>query len=317
MVFLAIPLSPVAWLFAWVFMFIASLFVLVQSSKHLTNSAENIGVYFKLPEFVTGVAILAVGSSIPELATSIASVFSKSSEIVVGNVLGSNITNIFLVLGVTAIIGKRISLKYNLMIVDVPFLIGSAFLLLLALQDLYFSKIEAVLFLAGIMIYMAYLAKVKKLRFKKRDVNIAKQSIVFILSAALLCISAKYAVQSVVELSNILNIGTTIIAASVMALATSLPELLITIHALRKHTAELAIGNILGSNVFNSLAVMGIPAMLGTLTIPKAFVSFAMPLMIIATLMYFFMLQEREITKWEGYLLIVFYLFFITKLFTI
>ncbi|MFQ5887680.1 MAG: sodium:calcium antiporter [Candidatus Hydrothermarchaeales archaeon] len=97
-------------------------------------------------------------------------------------------------------------------------------------------------------------------------------------------------------------------------MGTSLPELTVSITAARVGKPEIAIGNVLGSNIFNSLAVMGISALFGTLLIPQSILTFALPLMLIATLLYLFITQDRQITKWEGWLLLLFYLFFIGKI---
>ena len=96
-----------------------------------------------------------------------------------------------------------------------------------------------------------------------------------------------------------------------------MPELMVSINAARKGKAEIAVGNILGSNIFNTFAVMGIPALFGLLIIPQSIISFGLPLMLAATLLYFFITQDNEITKWEGWMLIMFYVFFIFKLFNL
>jgi len=100
----------------WTALFIASLFVLIKSSDYFTDSAEKVGLYFGLPVFIVGVTIVAIGTSLPEIVSSIVAVVKKSSEIVVGNVIGSNIANILLILGIAAIIGKKLKLLTNLSI---------------------------------------------------------------------------------------------------------------------------------------------------------------------------------------------------------
>jgi cation:H+ antiporter len=136
-------------------------------------------------------------------------------------------------------------------------------------------------------------------------------------SAFFIFLGGKYTIESVIKLSELLRIGTEIIAASVVALGTSLPELTVTITAARHGRPEIAIGNVLGSNVFNALAVMGIPALLGPLVIPYNIITFGIPMMLIASLLFFFMAQDKEITQWEGWLLLIFYVFFIGRLFKI
>jgi len=115
----------------------------------------------------------------------------------------------------------------------------------------------------------------------------------------------------------LLNVGRAIIAVSVVALGTSAPELIVSFNASRKGKSEIAIGNVLGSNIFNVFGVMGIAGLFGTLIIPPDILTFALPMMIVATLLYFFITQDKEITRWEGGILIIFYVFFIGALFSI
>ena len=141
-------------LVAYIFLFAASLFVLVKASDWFVGSAENIGLAFGVSPFIIGVTIVAFGTSLPELAASIAAVFSGSSEIVVGNVVGSNITNILLVLGLTAVINRQIKLDFNVMDIDMPLLLGSAFLLWFVLADLQVTLVEAAILLVGMFIFL-------------------------------------------------------------------------------------------------------------------------------------------------------------------
>lgn len=155
-----------------------------------------------------------------------------------------------------------------------------------------------------------------KKRYKKNKLPV-KNWLILAVSSFFIFVGAKYTVDAVVAMSQILGIGKEIIAASAIALGTSLPELTVSIRAARKGKSEIAIGNIVGSNIFNVFAVMGIPALFGVLVIPQTILSFALPLMIIVTMLFFFMMQEKTITKWEGYLLLIFYVFFLGKLFNL
>lgn len=316
-------------LFIWLIIFIVSLIVLIKASDYFTDSAEKIGLYFGLPAFIVGVTIVAIGTSLPELVSSIFAVLKGSSEIVVGNVVGSNITNIFLILGIAAIIGKKIKVTYELVHVDLSLLIGSAFLLAVTIWDGIFTLPEALLCIGGIILYLLYtihtqkeyedveIKKEMKEELKKRRKLDWKTLTILIVSAFFIYLGAEYTIESVIKLSKILNIGKEIIAISAVALGTSLPELMVTVSAARKGKPEIAVGNVLGSNIFNALAVMGMPAFFGTLIIPHSILTFGLPMMLVATLLYFFMTQDKEITKWEGWMLIIFYVFFIGKVFNL
>ena len=308
-------------LLIWIIVFVASLFCLIKSSDYFTDSAEKIGLYLGLPAFIVGVTIVAIGTSLPELASSIFAVLSNSSEIVVGNVVGSNITNIFLVLGITGIIGKKLKVTYELIHVDLPLLVGSAFLLAITVWDGIFTWPEALVCIGGFILYSVYIIKTQKKQETSKPKKPRKLDwktiCILIISAFFIYLGAKYTVESVIQLSEILNIGKEIIAISAIALGTSLPELMVTVSTARKGKPEMAVGNILGSNIFNALAVMGIPALIGTLIIPSSILTFGLPMMLIATLLYFFITHDKEITKWEGWLLIIFYVLFIGKIFNL
>ncbi len=306
-----------------------SLLVLVKASDLFTESAETIGTWLRLPPFVIGVTIVAIGTSLPELASSITSVIKGSSEIVIGNVVGSNIANIFLVLGVTAIIARKLNITYELIHVDLPLLISSAGLLAITVWDRTFSLGEAIICLIALVIYITFTMQSEK---SGKDKEIKKEMkteqkllkkraklkfttwFVLVLSAFFIYVGSEFTVSSIIELSNILGVGREIIAASAVALGTSLPELVVSISAARKGQPEIAVGNILGSNIFNSLAVMGVPAFFGVLIIPESILAFSLPVMLFATFLYFFTTQDRQITRWEGYMLVLFYVLYMGKL---
>jgi cation:H+ antiporter len=307
-------------------LFILSLAVLIVASNYFIVSSEKIGLFFGLPPFIIGVTIVALGTSLPELVSSIFAVLQGSTEIVVGNVIGSNIANIFLVLGIAAILGKKLIISFELIHVDLPFIVGSTFLLAATIWDGIFTWQEGIICLAVFIVYLVYTTKseqenndkeIKKemksfLKSKKKNLPWTTWLVLF-LSAFFIFIGAKYTIDSVIHLSSILNIGTEIIALTAIALGTSLPELIVTVSAARKGKAEIAVGNVLGSNIFNTLAVMGIPAFIKPLSIPQSILAFGLPMLIMATLLYFFITQDREITIWEGCLLVIFYVFFIGK----
>lgn len=316
-------------MYIWIAVFVGSLIVLIKASNYFTDSAEKIGLYFGLPVFIVGVTIVAIGTSLPELISSIFAVFRGYPEIVVGNVVGSNITNIFLILGITAIIGKKLKITYEIIHVDLPILVGSAFLFAVTIYDGVLTLIEALLLISGIIIYFFYTTSSEKIHkdveikkemkgelIKKKKLE-AKTIIMLVLSAFFIFVGAKYTIEAVINLSEILNLGKEIIAISAVALGTSLPELTVSIVAARKGKPEIAVGNILGSNIFNTFVVMGVPALFGALIIPQSIISFGLPMMLIATLLFFLITHEKVITKWEGYMLLLFYVFFIGKLFNL
>ena len=305
--------------FIWSAIFIGSLGVLVKASDYFTKASEKIGKFIGIPSFITGVTIVAIGTSLPELVSSIIAVLKNSSEIVIGNVLGSNITNIFLILGLVGIVGRKIKISFELIHVDLPFLAGSAFFILVALLDGKFSFLEALLSVIAISIYLFYTIstvkkKEKNSQSKKEKINLST-FLILLVSGFFVYLGAKYTIESVIKLSEILNIAKEVIVASFVALGTSLPELTVSLVAAKKGNSEIAVGNILGSNIFNSFGVMGISGIVGTLLSTKIVLNFLLPISTLATLLYFFITQDKEITKWEGMLLLIFYIFYFVRLF--
>lgn len=298
-----------------IIIFIVSLSVLLIASDKFVDSSEKVGLALGIPSFVVGVTIVAFGTSLPELATSIVSVYSGSSEVVIGNAVGSNITNILLVLGSAAVFGKGITIEHDVMKSDMPMLFGSAFLLFFSLQDYHLSAIECLLFLVALVIFLT-----SSLKGGDDDDDIiktktsAKDWITIAVGAALIYFSAKYTIESLEELATLANIPTHVIAITVVALGTSLPEVVVSLAAAKKGNHGIAVGNVLGSNIFNTYAVMAIPGLLGNLTIPESTMQFSIPFMLVVTILFGIICFTKTISKWEGYMLIAFYFFFISSM---
>jgi cation:H+ antiporter len=318
----------------WSAVFIICLAILIKSADVFTDTAEKIGLFFKIPPFIIGVTIIAIGTSLPELATSISSVLKGHSEIVVANVVGSNMANMLLVIGITAIVGKHLFVDKEIINIDLPILLGSTIFLFMTTIDGKFTMPEGIMAILMITTYLIYNAKTQRQvhpeeikeqikekkaieKEDKRDHLEIKYPIYLILSATVLYFSADYSIIAVIKLSEILKIGTEIIAVSAIAVGTSLPELVVSIVAAKKGKADIAIGNITGSNIFNALGVMGVPALIGTLTIPTEMVVFTIPALLFTTILYAFTTMDKQITQWEGITFLLIYAAFIGKTFGI
>lgn len=314
--------------FQWIGIFVVSLIVLLQSAEWFTNSAEKIGLHFKISPFIIGVTIIALGTSLPEVATSIISVLDGHSEIVIGNVVGSNIANILLVLGVSAIIGGLIKIEKNIIDIDLPILFGSSLILYITTLDGNFTYIDGILSIAALIIYLLYNAnsghKVEKASIKEISKKMKKESkkplglkdpAILLISGLLLYLSAEYTIDSVIKISEFLKIGTELIAVSAVALGTSLPELAVSATAAKKGKFDIAIGNITGSNIFNALGVIGVSSFFGPLKIPTQFIEVTIPILLFITILYIFVSMEKRVSKWEGYILVLLYIAIIAKTF--
>jgi len=325
----------------WAFIFIASLAVLVKGADWLLESAEKIGMHFGLSPFVIGVLITGIGTSLPELASSIAAVFQGANEIVVANAVGSNMANILLVIGISAVVGGRLVITKNLIDLELPLLAISTVLFLGVVYDGLVTQLEAFFLVLAYTIYLVYTVlnrgeggetgvvssmergiEERVAKYKQnfgfmlmKPFFVFKDYIMLVLGALLLFLGAKYLIESVIVISGEIGIATSVISITAVAIGTSLPELLVSIKAVLKKKYETSVGNILGSNAFNALMVVGIPGIATSLTLDEKTLFIGVPVMALATLLFIISGISRTIHNWEGMMYLVVYVFFIVKLF--
>lgn len=295
--------------------FIASLAVLLKASDWFVDTSEMVGLSLGIPPFIIGVTIIAFGTSLPELASSIAAVMANESEIVVGNVVGSNITNILLIIGLVAIVSKEIQLEFRVMDSEVPILFGSALLLWFILRDHTVSGMEVFLLIISLVFFVASSVSGNEKTPKEDRIKVSpKKYGILLASIVLVYLGATYTIFAVEKLSDLAGIGPEFLALTVISLGTSLPEVVVSITAARKNKVGMAIGNVLGSNIFNTYAVMGIPALFGPLVIPQGITDFSLPFMLGITVLFSILCITHRISKMEGVLLLTFYAFFLIEL---
>jgi cation:H+ antiporter len=299
--------------------FIVSMAVLLKSADLFTDNIEVLGKRFNIPSFILGVTIVAAGTSLPELASSIMAM-DGASEIVLGNVIGSNITNILLVIGFACLfLKKETNITWDLFHGDLTFIIASTIMLGIVLIDGIVTIPEAVLMITGYLIYILYNIDVNK----KIDNNHKNEPVVFnyiniiqiIASIILVTVSADYLVNSAVGISQMIGVGSDVIALTLIAFGTSLPELVVSLMAVRRGNIELAIGNVTGSNIFNTFMVVGIPRLLGDLAITPTLFPETYIYLLIAVALFISVILDKKLHRFEGAILFLFYIFFLLALF--
>lgn len=304
----------------WVGVFIASLLSLVKGADFLLGSAERIGKYFKLPAFVIGALIVGVGTSLPELASSVAAVLSGEGEIVVANAVGSNIANILLVAGLSAIVGRKIVSTKNLVNIEISLLMLSTVLFLGVAYDGIITQLEAALVTISFIVYFSYLL------FHREDVDVqaAGEPVDKVLvtdyallvgGSILLGLGANYLIESVIEISTIFNISPGVISISAIAVGTSLPEILVSVKAVLRGQTDMAFGNVFGSNVFNMLMIVGTVGIFTNLPIDERTLIVGLPMLAVSTIAFIVSSMSMRIYMWEGFMFLVLYLFFMLKVF--
>lgn len=310
----------------WSIIFIASLALLVIAADYFTDYSAKLGLVLKISPFVIGVTIVAIGTSIPELVTSIFAAAKGEPSFVAGNVIGSNIANILLIIGISAIVARSLRVEKSLIELDLPLLSASTMILIVMIMDGTFSFPEAILSLVGFVIYSVYNYSMQmrhKLEVASEKIKevIAGETFTWKIPAFIIgggagiYFGADWSIKAVIEISKILTLDSSIIAITAVAVGTSLPELAVSITAARKGQFEISIGNILGSNIFNGFVVMGIPALFQDLPITDTILKAGIPFLIGATILFVFSGIERKIYNFEGAMYILIYILFLDNLF--
>ncbi len=310
----------------WILVFAGALALLVFSSNRFIVTAEHIGRGLGIRSFVIGITIVAMGTSLPELGASFFAVARHSGEIVVGNVIGSNITNILLIIGISALMIRNYHVDKNILKWDFPLLVLSALVLIFFLFDLVFTRWEALAFLGLFAVYIFYMVRNRSNVVLASEVNeIQKitpksgigQWVWLVVFIAGIYFGSKYTITAVIELARQLSVGTELIALTAVALGTSLPELAVSIAAARRNNVNIITGNIIGSNIFNTLVVMGLPGMFSSLPVPAGILYFSLPVMLLATLAFWAMSADKKVSRANGILLLVFYAGYLGYLFIV
>ncbi|MBU1178478.1 calcium/sodium antiporter [Patescibacteria group bacterium] len=303
----------------WIAIFVISLAVLIKAADYFTKYSEKLGSALGIPQFIIGVTIVSIGTSLPELATSLIAVFKGSTEIVAGNVIGSNIANILLVVGLAAVLSRKMVVKRSLINLDAPLLLAVTFLAVFVLWDKQVTFIESLFLIASYLVYILYSiysrSKAEESNSQKKGEVSFKMVAMIILGGLGVYLGAKYSIDSVLNISEILQINSSVIALSAIALGTSLPEVLVSVSAARKGNYEMALGNVFGSNIFNIAMVIGIPGLISTLGVSSETFLIAIPFMVAATVLYVISGISQKIYSWEGALYLIIYCLFIGKLF--
>lgn len=299
---------------------VTALFVLVRGADLFVNGAKQIGRALGMSSFAIGVLIVGIGTSLPELASSIAAVMSGATEIVIANAVGSNITNILLVVGVLGTAAGPVLINRNLLKTELPIFFISTVHFIASVYDGKIDRVEALLLFSTFCVYMWYLfsssntAK-KEMSVKEKKRKITIRPIVFVLmGVAAVLTGAHYAVEMAISIALGLEVPVGLVSIGAIAIGTSLPELFVSLQAIKTGETELAIGNIFGSNAFNILMVVGIPGLIVPLEAGEVVMKLGLGVLVAASLILFVMGLARQVQRWEGVAMIIFFLFFLIKL---
>jgi len=309
-----------------ILIFVVALGILLYSANLFTISAEKIGLALKLSPFFIGVVIVALGTSLPELVSSIFSVVNGNSEIVTGNIIGANVSNLLLILGFTTLfVTSSIKLGEEYIFIDLHFMLGAIILATYFMWDGVVSWIEGIFLLLGFGIYQIYLLRSSEKPERMREEHLlapldkpeklsAKTILLLLIAVAGVFFGAKYTVDSIVEIAEQLNVSKSIISLTALSLGTTLPELSVSYTAARRGNPQIAIGNILGSCIFNALSVLGIASLIGDIVVPEGHKEFLLLSLLTAGVFFYLLAQDKKISRWEGMLFILLYTVFLASI---
>lgn len=309
---------------------IGGLILLVLGGDWLVRGAENIAYSFKITPMVVGLTIVAFGTSAPELLVSLKSAFDGSSEIAMGNVVGSNICNLGLVMGLTALF-YPLNIQESSIKVDWMMALGSALLMYFFVsRDFSLTQFEGIILVLILCIYTYFLIEMsRKETMEKIKVGLAageeaeeipevkgmalvKEIGFLVIGCVALFFGADWFVNGSVELATVLGVDKAVIGLTVVAIGTSLPELVTSIVAAVKKNTDMAVGNLIGSNIFNVLSILGITSIVKSIGIQQEMINIDMIWMLAVTLLLLpLMLLRRKIGKGEGLVLLTVYVLYI------
>ena len=312
-------MNPIAFL-----SLVAGLVLLVVGAEFLVKGASKIAAIVKISPLIIGLTIVAYGTSAPEMSVSVMSTFSNQADIAVGNVVGSNICNILLVLGLSSLVAPLVVTK-QIIRSDVPIMIGVSLLLLVFCLDGEISRVDGIILFIGGALYTLSLIYQSSKQSDEQDefaqeygfsgeitTRLWIKNIIFVIGGSVLLIyGSRLLVDSAIAIATNFGVSELLIGLTIVAFGTSLPELATSVVASFRGERDIAVGNVLGSNIFNILAVLGIAGALSPdgIGVRQNIVNFDLLVAIavaIACLPIFY--SGKRIDRWEGLLFLFYYL---------
>ena len=287
---------------------IAGVFLVLWGADRMTDGAVSIAQRLNIPQIVIGLTIVAMGTSMPEFCVSLVSALKGTSDLAVGNVVGSNIFNVLLIVGVAALVSPMVISKSTVK-KDVPWGVFSALALSLMCLDHDISRIDALILTIGIIAFMIYTLRaakkgeVEQEEGEKKDYKPIVAVGLVLLGMACLIFGSNLFVDAATKVAQELHVSEGVIGLTIVAGGTSLPELATSVVAARKGQSAIAIGNVIGSNVFNTLMIVGVTGLICPMQI-EGITPIDLAVMTIGiALLWFFSYTKFTVERWEGALL--------------
>ena len=294
--------------------------MVLKGADFLTEGAAALARRVNIPEIVIGLTIVAAGTSAPELFVSLVSALKGTPDLAVGNVVGSNTMNCMLIVGCAAMVAPM-TISRSTVKKDIPFAVGASVLLMLLALNNFLGRFDGILLLAGFVSFMVYSLRQAKngqgdATTEEKQQNPWLSALYIVLGLIGLVIGSNLFVDHASSLALALGISEGVVGLTVVAGGTSLPELATSVVAARKGQSAIAIGNVIGSNVFNILLILGLTATISPLQI-EGITTIDMAVMLLSVILVWLFSRTRyTVERWEGGLLLVIYIGYLVWLIT-
>ena len=279
--------------------------LLLKGADWFVDGASSIASRFGIPQLIIGLTIVAMGTSLPEAFVSITAALKSNAAITIGNVVGSNILNVGIILGITALI-RPLHIQNSTIKYEMPFMMLVTLVLILQGINNTISRFDGIILWLFFLGYLYYIFRMTKNQTEEAEIK--KTNPLFIpLGLVCLMIGSNFAVDAATNIAISLGVSQRFIGLTIVALGTSLPELVTSVTAAKKGNADIAIGNIIGSNIFNILLVLGIAGVISPVAIITENLIDTFILIAVSTLVWIFAWKKKELVKWQGIVMLAIY----------
>ena len=304
--------------------------MLVKGADLFVDGASGMATKFGIPQIVIGLTIVAMGTSAPEAAVSITAAFAGNADITICNIVGSNILNILIILGISALV-YPLAIQKSTLIIDIPVVLLATVILYLLGFDSKISRIDGIIMLVVFAAYLFYLFTVAKKEASQKklsettehiqseenvtkEMSLLKALIFTVIGLVLIVGGSKFVVNSATAIAKALGLSQRFIGLTIVALGTSLPELFTSVTAALKKNSDIAIGNIVGSNIFNILFIVGLSGLIIPVPFATDFRFDTIISGVAAILLLLFCLPKKKLPRFAGVIMLICYALYFMKI---
>lgn len=298
---------------------LAGFIFLIKGADLLVEGSSSLAKRIGVSDLIIGLTIVAFGTSAPELIVNIVSALNGSTEIAIGNILGSNIVNTLLILGITSLI-YPIVVQKNTTLKEIPFSLLAIAILGLLVLDSVLTKYDGLILLSFFIMFIFYIiTEAKKgngLENFTELHSILKSSLFILFGLVGLVLGGKLVVDNAITLAKMFNISESVIGLTIVAIGTSLPELLTSFVAAIKGKSDIAIGNVVGSNIFNIFWILGVTSFISNIPFSDESLIDVIVVIVATILLFIFMFigDKHKINRWQGLIFLIFYFAYLFSL---